>query len=225
MHNHEEYPFIQFVRAGILLFALIAVPGIAVCWNVLPKYNFPKYNFHSIFFEDNKPEQQNNSEVNPLQPKRIQTNNIPELPVLFGKTNDTAEIRTASGERNDEAAAMNIPAAFVPSPAEWASAVASNAQTANEIDNTQENMQTAVPVSEPKTDYPALEKELNLLGAKYYRLEKWGRQGDLFRFSCYVSPNSEITYQKYFQAIDADEIRVMQRVVNEIKQWKQSSGY
>jgi len=65
-----------------------------------------------------------------------------------------------------------------------------------------------------------LEKELNVLGAKYYRLEKWGQQGDLYRFSCYVSPNPEVAYQKYFQAIDSDEIRVMQRVVNEIKQWK-----
>jgi hypothetical protein len=209
------------------------VPGIAVCWNFLPKY----YG-HSIFFDGSKSEQQN-TESHPLQPKKIITKNelsnensaTAELPVFFGietnnpvenntVENNTAEIKTAAGNVNDKTSEINIPAAFVPSPAEWASAVASNA----EVNNI--HTDTAVSPAEQRQDYPNLEKELNRLGAKYYRLEKWGRQGDLFRFSCYVSPNSGASYQKYFQAIDSDEIRVMQRVADEIKQWKQSgAGY
>lgn len=73
----------------------------------------------------------------------------------------------------------------------------------------------------PQRNFLVLENQLKQLGAKYYRLEKWGSRGELFRFSCYVSPSESHQYQKYFQAIDSDELRVMESVIEEIKLWKQ----
>ncbi|MDR2116444.1 MAG: hypothetical protein LBP87_08680 [Planctomycetaceae bacterium] len=72
----------------------------------------------------------------------------------------------------------------------------------------------------PQRNFPILENQLKQLGAKYYRLEKWGSRGELFRFSCFVSPSEPYQYQKYFQAIDSDELRVMESVIEEIKRWK-----
>ncbi|MDR2763072.1 MAG: hypothetical protein LBB88_10745 [Planctomycetaceae bacterium] len=79
-------------------------------------------------------------------------------------------------------------------------------------------------------NFSDIEKELQQLGATYYWLEKWGDQGELFRFRCYVNPhgNSVVAdnqpnsnkYQKYFQHIDNDQIRVMEHVIDEIKKWK-----
>ncbi|MDR1923043.1 MAG: hypothetical protein LBQ66_01615 [Planctomycetaceae bacterium] len=80
-------------------------------------------------------------------------------------------------------------------------------------------------------DFAEMEKELKQLGATYYRLEKWGNHGELFRFCCSVNPteipnnnnNQKYNYQKYFQHIDNDEIRVMEHVITEIKKWKEST--
>jgi hypothetical protein len=72
----------------------------------------------------------------------------------------------------------------------------------------------------PNRSFLALESQLKQLGAKYYRLEKWGSRGELFRFSCCVTPSEQYRYQRYFQAIDSDELRVMENVIEEIKRWK-----
>jgi hypothetical protein len=76
--------------------------------------------------------------------------------------------------------------------------------------------------SSSRQNFPMLESRLKQLGAKYYRLEKWGNRGELFRFSCYVAPPGPYQYQKYFQAIDSDELRVMECVIEDIKRWKKN---
>ncbi|MGL4943452.1 MAG: hypothetical protein ACRC46_09710 [Thermoguttaceae bacterium] len=61
--------------------------------------------------------------------------------------------------------------------------------------------------------------ELEQLGAQYYRLEKWGDDGTLYRLSCLVSPPGMSHYQKHFQAIDDDSVKVLQQVIASIRQW------
>ncbi|MDR2642187.1 MAG: hypothetical protein LBC74_05280 [Planctomycetaceae bacterium] len=87
-----------------------------------------------------------------------------------------------------------------------------------------------------KRDFSEIVKELQQLGATYYCLEKWGDQGELFRFRCYVNlPNMPLEnksnqpnnyrYQKFFQHIGNDQINVMEHVIGEIKKWKNSQSY
>ncbi|MDR1484213.1 MAG: hypothetical protein LBT09_05275 [Planctomycetaceae bacterium] len=82
-------------------------------------------------------------------------------------------------------------------------------------------------------DFSEIVKELQQLGATYYCLEKWGNQGELFRFRCYVNPQNNTAdntgnqpnnskYQRFFQHIGNDQIRVMEHVIGEIKNWKSS---
>ncbi|MGL4593575.1 MAG: hypothetical protein ACRCUY_02460 [Thermoguttaceae bacterium] len=71
-------------------------------------------------------------------------------------------------------------------------------------------------------NFQLLEQELKQFGAKYYRLEKWGSRGELFRFSCYVSGTDSHRFQKHFQAIDSDELQVMERVLLDIRTWRQT---
>lgn len=61
--------------------------------------------------------------------------------------------------------------------------------------------------------------ELERLGAQYYRLEKWGDDGNLYRLSCLVSPPGMSHYQKHFQAIDNDGAKVLAQVIAQITQW------
>ena len=69
-------------------------------------------------------------------------------------------------------------------------------------------------------NFESLELQLKALGTKYYQLQKWGNQGELFRFSCYVTSSEPYQYEKYFQAIGDDGIAAMQAVIADIEKWK-----
>jgi len=69
-------------------------------------------------------------------------------------------------------------------------------------------------------DFASLELHLKSLGATYYRLEKWGSRGELFRFSCFVTPSEPYAYEKHFQAIGDDAVATMRSVIAEIETWK-----
>jgi hypothetical protein len=73
-------------------------------------------------------------------------------------------------------------------------------------------------------EFESLELRLKALGATYYRLEKWGNRGELFRFSCFVTPLESHSYEKYFQAIDADAVTVMRSVIADIETWKHAAN-
>jgi hypothetical protein len=78
------------------------------------------------------------------------------------------------------------------------------------------------PVVTPQ-NFESLEQHLKALGATYYRLEKWGNRGELFRFSCFVTPSEPYAYEKHFQAIGADAVSVMRSVIAEITAWKNAN--
>lgn len=71
--------------------------------------------------------------------------------------------------------------------------------------------------------FAELEAELQRLGARHTRFEEWGDGGGLYRFSCYVSSPAPYRYQKHFQAIDADPLRVMEAVLEKIRAWQTQS--
>ncbi|MDR0870469.1 MAG: hypothetical protein LBN39_06715 [Planctomycetaceae bacterium] len=182
MDKKYESPFIHFVRAGILLTALIAVPGAALCWNIVPQ-DWLRYKddvvppLSACVFEDTEEE-------------------APKLSIAM----DNGEW----GIEKNEAVTVHssVPS---PVPAELAPKTTS---------------QFVSPQYVPLPSFAEREETLKQLGAKYYRLEKWGSKGGLYRFSCYVSPPGPERYQKYFQAIDTDELRVVETVIGEIAQWR-----
>lgn len=52
------------------------------------------------------------------------------------------------------------------------------------------------------------------------RLEKWGREGKLYRFSCYVfAPGSSSNAKKLFQTLGEDPLEVLDEVSGEIENW------
>ncbi|MCA9099649.1 MAG: hypothetical protein R3C10_06290 [Pirellulales bacterium] len=58
-------------------------------------------------------------------------------------------------------------------------------------------------------------------GATYYRLERWGDDGRLYRFQCKMAVGGNPQVNRHFEATDADANRAIQRVVENVRQWQQ----
>lgn len=263
MGSHQESTIVHIFRAGILLLALIAVPGTAVCWNLFPKdfwggetpaqtpvssmentsddkIEYPadlseNNAYHSLtardltdpfsvtssYSEKSDADMGTTASPTPLAP--------PIVPMpRFGEsvaTADTGSIRTMAHHKDDRTMEQPIPADFAENQAVWAIGEPKTGSPPEALllqPNEQRPLpQPPSPLQQSQRNFPAIERELKEMGAKYYRLEKWGSRGELFRFSCYVSPQGRHPYQKYFQAIDSDEIRVMERVLGDIRSWRE----
>ena len=218
--HHAESPFVRLLRAAILLGALILIPGVAVCWNLLPKQHRETAIFAKTIPADE-----------PLfeEPESFDDNGLsalPEPPVLQALNEPTLEL-------NPIADTYPFPVASAASnPIRAMSWDAENETQTVPIPSALESPNT-VPLPTPSTtpghgiapqrSFPMLEAELQALGVKYYRLEKWGNRGELFRFSCHVASTGQYSFLKLFQEIDSDEIRVMERVIADIKDWQGGS--
>jgi hypothetical protein len=185
--KRSDSPIILFVRSMTLLVTLIAVPGIAVCWNHLPKDLWKKSVSppEKQIFHQNKNSDEIMESISVFAPE----SNYPALP--------------------EPDALPVIPVVDVPIQNSLRSHDAAIQQVAWEH----------LPAASLH-DFATLEYHLKALGAKYYRLEKWGNRGELFRFSCFVTPSQPLGYEKHFQAIGSDEISVMKTVIADIEKWK-----
>lgn len=67
-----------------------------------------------------------------------------------------------------------------------------------------------------------LEQRLRSLGARHYVLELWGPDHELFRFHSRVALEPHLAWCRHFEAIDADPLSAMQRVLDEIEVWHAS---
>lgn len=245
MESQQESTFIHLIRSGILLLVLIAVPGTAVCWNLIPKDLFHDSATRSMSRHvsdeteaDEAKDVEANGDEDDFAPLDYDgsggTTSFEELnnvgfaspPVLempdfdFPKTASHQEtVRTMSYHETAAIAETRIPSEFDVAPAVWAAEAPRFADSAET--SLFQDLPAATGAAEPQRGFSELEEELKSLGAKYYRLEKWGSRGEMFRFSCYVSPSETVQYRKHFQAIDSDELRVMERVVREIRHWKE----
>jgi hypothetical protein len=65
---------------------------------------------------------------------------------------------------------------------------------------------------------------LQQLGALEYALEEWGDSGELYRFRCLAAVPGTESYQRHFHAVDADGGRAVERVVEQVRSWRASSG-
>jgi hypothetical protein len=65
------------------------------------------------------------------------------------------------------------------------------------------------------------QRRLRDLGATYYLLETWGRDGELYRFHCKMAVAAgNPDYTRHFEATDSDASRAMQQVLEQVEAWR-----
>jgi len=195
----SESPIITFVRGITLLVILIALPGIAICWNHLPKNLWrestprlaaPKTEKTQYFRTD-----ANNTDVAESA----------EFAFVFVPESTSVALPEEHAEVREEAVSTLPP----PNPLYW-----EPHDTAIQHVSWEQN-----PVEVPQ-DFETLFLRLKTLGVTYYKLEKWGNQGTLYRFSCCVASSETYSYEKHFQSIGTDAVTVTQRVIADVEKWK-----
>ena len=88
---------------------------------------------------------------------------------------------------------------------------------------TQSPSSQPVPISSPigqNARLAVLQRRLRELGATYYLLEKWGSEGQLYRFHCRVAIGEETDTNRHFEAVDADAIVAIERVLMQVEAWQ-----
>ena len=202
----SESPITTFVRGITLLAVLIALPGIAVCWNHLPKdlWKESASNSGAATIEKAQHFRKDSGEshlvssiqsVSAFAPESI----YPALPEMLPAL---PKIQTAFREEN------------IPVQNPWAS------QNPTIQHTTIQQVSWEPPVTGTQQDFASLALRLKALGATYYKLEKWGNRGEFFCFSCFVAPSEPHTYEKHFQSIGSDVVTVMQTVISDIERWR-----
>ena len=191
----SESPIITFIRGITLLTLLVALPGIAICWNHLPSDPWGKIT---------------------LSP--------PE-----SNAKETQHHRKDTGEWT-QSVSVFAPESIYPVLSEAQVPVSPQTQSEHHeknafLQNTYYNTAIRQPVRDPLPavsphDFETLGAQLESLGATYYKVEKWGNRGELFRVSCFVSPPGNHTYERHFHSIGADVITVMQTLIADIERWK-----
>jgi hypothetical protein len=63
----------------------------------------------------------------------------------------------------------------------------------------------------------SIQQRLRQLGATYYLLEPWGGQQQLYRFCCKIAVGGDPNCTRYFEAIEADPLRAMSKVLAQIE--------
>jgi hypothetical protein len=187
-----ESPVIRFLRGFVLLSMLVAVPCIAVGWNQFAEIDWQRV----------------------LRVRKTES----------GHSQKTvpADILAAVKVPEDAAADFYVQNAFAadtPKPAVCLAepAVSAVQQVAWQHSNVPPIKQQQ---AEKRQNFQTLEEHLKLLGVKSYKLEKWGSEGNLFRFSCLAAASGEYQYEKHFQEIGGDEMNVMRAVIGQIEKWK-----
>ena len=172
-----------------MLVVLIALPGIAICWNFLPKDLWLVSAPSPVA-----------AKVGKSQPSQVEF------------------VPPASQVSVFSPASIQVPSSVLQTPPQAILAPTAPLQASQHPPIQQVSWEPSSSGTPP--GFETLEFRLKALGATYYRLEKWGNRGELFRLSCFVAPTENPTYTKHFQAIGSDVVAVMQTVITEIEKWK-----
>jgi hypothetical protein len=82
------------------------------------------------------------------------------------------------------------------------------------------SQQHANAISDPDATITAIHERLKQLGATYYVLEPYGERMESFRCFCKVAIGGNPHFTRNFQQIDADPIRAMSTVLQQIEDWR-----
>jgi len=68
--------------------------------------------------------------------------------------------------------------------------------------------------------FSAVAQRLRDLGATYYLLETWGRNGELYRFHCKMAVAGSQSYTRHFEATSDDAAQAMRSVLEQVEAWR-----
>jgi hypothetical protein len=234
---------IYSLRGLILFLALVAAPGIAICWNWIPSVPFHHYDqaqnqsptaaeeFDSVDSESAPPEDTQSAQAFPAVPTVFQPEEqgLPQSAVvveprqtMLSAMIDPFAARTPQPINGQPEGQSNSSPTYSRTALRNQVAATALAEFANNNAPTGLEPVRQTTNQEQET-FQSLARELQALGANRYKLEKWGSRGELFRFSCCVNISQPYRGEKQFQCIGNDEIQVMQSVLIDIKNWKNSS--
>lgn len=80
------------------------------------------------------------------------------------------------------------------------------------------------PFERPRDWFSAVTQRLRDLGATYYLLETWGRNGELYRFHCKMAVAGSNSYTRHFEATNADAAMAMRLVLEQVETWRSARG-
>ena len=117
------------------------------------------------------------------------------------------------------------PAAVAPPPAAAAGQIGWDRQAKPVPDGDKNvipaNYEAAWTPAMPAGDrFVRIQDRLRQLGATYYLLESWGSGLQLYRFYCKMAVGGNPDYAYYFEAVDIDRLRAMDRVLQQVEAWR-----
>ena len=179
-----------FIRSALMILALIVIFLIAVFWNGLPeKMNLPLSwkQFFQQDEEEKEPQPKSKSDSN--NPKKSEPTPIHEEPISQDETESLVLDPTES---------LTEPEPVFPPEANIEPAAVA-----------EENLP-----EEYKTLKETLEMEFN---ATEFRVEPWGSEGNLYRFSCYITDPPGSGAKKLLQAIQPTPTEAIQKVLDDLR--------
>ena len=181
-----------FIRSALMILALIVIFLIAVFWNGLPeKMNLPLSwkQFFQQDEEEKEPQSKPKSDSN--EPEKSEPTPIHENPISQDET-ETLVVSPTESVTEPELEPVFPPEANL------------EPETIAE-----ENLP-----EEYKTLKETLEQEFN---ATEFRVEPWGSEGNLYRFSCYITDPPGSGVKKLRQAIQPTPTEAIQKVLDELR--------
>lgn len=219
MHQPDS-AFIKFLRSAVILSATIALPTLAICWKSIPGggetfFDSFKKTFVS-FFEEPQSKVDTDYRKSSNEKKSSEANGQLQQNKEFQGKKPTRD----SQKSVEQVAHSDAKDSVVVSTAQYEAGFVRN--------NTDYKGKRGESSGETKNNYQIsdafsqLESTLHKqLGATSSRLETWGVQGKLYRYSCYVaSPRGPQEIQKHFQAIESDPLQALKTVVAEVQRWQ-----
>lgn len=79
--------------------------------------------------------------------------------------------------------------------------------------------QAADSATATPSEFASLLEQLRSLGAAEYRLQKWGQDGQLYRFRCEMPLAESTEVTRHFEAVGSDPVASIAQVVGEVALW------
>ena len=181
---------VAFIRSAIMILSLIVIFLLAVFWNGLPEKSNLPLSWKQFFQQDEEKEPQPKPKSDSSEPKK----NEPATPIY---EEPISQDETESLVINPTESVTESEPVFPPEANPEPVAIA------------EENLP-----EEYKTLKETLEHEFN---ATEFRVEPWGSEGNLYRFSCYITDPPGSGVKKLLQAIQPTPTEAIQKVLDDLR--------
>ena len=201
---HFERLRTAIVVTGMIVLPLIAVAGLRLPWET-PGTKSAGHAIGAVPMPSGKTV----AETAPLTQDSLTLRDQASANTNFPKPSHNPVQLTANHDvRASRLGAASLPERFVPADAVYP------------LPTPDVESPTPATVEVQADRFSRIQKRLRALGATHYALETWGSQGELYRFQCRMAAGHQPGYSRQFEATDADAVRVMQTVLDDVEAWK-----